>query len=229
MNEAIIENYLKEQLERNGLGYCRKFVSPGVRGVPDRICILSGNIKEFVECKSTTGKKSGFQNREIKRYRDCGHKVYIINSKIKVDIFVTKMREKIMDKFFDYWWEVSITNKTNQKKEILKEFISDFPILKSIFLYAYNPHFNYGVKNLTLGGRGTEFLSDHTFLLLEKLNCRTYKGNVAREKLLEQEDILSPRACHILNLILKGDLHLGINIKIINSLTEKDIIEIPKL
>lgn len=39
MRESEVEAYLKKKVELAG-GECIKFTSPGLRGVPDRICIL---------------------------------------------------------------------------------------------------------------------------------------------------------------------------------------------
>lgn len=39
MRESKIEQYLKEQVEAAG-GECRKFVSPGRRGVPDQLVLM---------------------------------------------------------------------------------------------------------------------------------------------------------------------------------------------
>ena len=39
MDEKNIENYLKNKIKKLG-GVAYKFVSPGMVGVPDRICVL---------------------------------------------------------------------------------------------------------------------------------------------------------------------------------------------
>lgn len=51
MRESDIERYLRKQVEANG-GKCWKWVSPGRRGVPDRIVIMPGGVIAFVELKA---------------------------------------------------------------------------------------------------------------------------------------------------------------------------------
>lgn len=55
MIENDIEKYLVKRVKEND-GLCLKFVSPGNRGVPDRICI-GNDIICFVELKAP-GKKA---------------------------------------------------------------------------------------------------------------------------------------------------------------------------
>jgi len=81
--EAKIEKYLVDQVRLKG-GFSRKYISPGVRGVPDRIIFLHGHVA-FVEVKSSRGKLSGLQVREIHRMIDAGAKVYVVSSEGEVD------------------------------------------------------------------------------------------------------------------------------------------------
>lgn len=62
MRESEIERYLKKQVETNG-GKCWKWVSPGRRGVPDRIVIMPGGVVAFVELKSPGKKERADQVR----------------------------------------------------------------------------------------------------------------------------------------------------------------------
>lgn len=57
MLEKVIENELRLFYKETG-GQCLKFVSPGVRGVPDRICIDKCGKIQFVETKCETGRLS---------------------------------------------------------------------------------------------------------------------------------------------------------------------------
>ena len=51
MRENEIERYLKKRVETEG-GKCWKWVSPGRRGVPDRMVLLPGGRLLFVELKA---------------------------------------------------------------------------------------------------------------------------------------------------------------------------------
>lgn len=50
MREARIESGIVTECKKRG-GVCWKWVSPGRRGVPDRICIFPGGKIVFVETK----------------------------------------------------------------------------------------------------------------------------------------------------------------------------------
>ena len=81
--EGIVEDHLAEQVKKLG-GFSRKYVSPGVRGVPDRIVFLNQYVV-FVEVKSSVGELSGAQKREKRRMQDAGACVAVVSSKKEVD------------------------------------------------------------------------------------------------------------------------------------------------
>ena len=62
---------------RGWLSY--KFVSPNVRGVPDRIFLREGKTV-FVEFKKPTGKLSTPQKRQIETLKAYDFKVFVISS-----------------------------------------------------------------------------------------------------------------------------------------------------
>ena len=84
MKESEIEKYLRERVEElSGKAY--KFISPGNSGVPDRmICLPKGRIY-FVELKTSGKSPRPLQLLQIKRLRELGFSVYVIDSKEKVD------------------------------------------------------------------------------------------------------------------------------------------------
>ena len=87
-NESAIEkNLIKRVKELNG--FCRKYTSPGRRGVPDQIVFLPGGTARFVELKTKRGVLSAGQTREIKRMQHVGITVAVLNSKGAVDICLT--------------------------------------------------------------------------------------------------------------------------------------------
>lgn len=54
LREASIEDYLRQRTEGLG-GVCIKLSPTGLRGVPDRLIVLSGPRVVFVELKRPTG------------------------------------------------------------------------------------------------------------------------------------------------------------------------------
>lgn len=84
MLEKEIEKYLVTEIKKLG-GTAYKFVSPGQAGVPDRICLLPNGVIFFVELKATGKTTRTLQNRQILRIRAYGQRVYIADSKERVD------------------------------------------------------------------------------------------------------------------------------------------------
>ncbi|MDY7044055.1 VRR-NUC domain-containing protein [Virgibacillus sp. M23] len=87
MRESDLEKRLKDKIEQLG-GLCFKWVSPGRRGVPDRICILPRGRTIFVEMKAPNGKLSPLQEKRIQELEKRKHEVYVLESKQKVDAFI---------------------------------------------------------------------------------------------------------------------------------------------
>ena len=77
MQESEIENKLRKVVENKG-GVCFKFVSPGNRGVPDRIAIYPGGMIHFIELKTKVGRLSALQKTQISRLRDLETEVFVL-------------------------------------------------------------------------------------------------------------------------------------------------------
>lgn len=90
MKESLIEKRLKNKIEQLG-GLCFKWVSPGRRGVPDRICILPKGRTIFVEMKAPEGVLSPLQKKRIRELEDLKHEVYVLASKQQVDDFIQEI------------------------------------------------------------------------------------------------------------------------------------------
>jgi hypothetical protein len=86
MIESKIEKYLFEEIKKLG-GMCLKWVSPGNKGVPDRIIFLNKQIW-FIELKSTTGERTKLQIFFEKLLLQYTNNYKVINSKEQVDIFI---------------------------------------------------------------------------------------------------------------------------------------------
>jgi len=79
MRESVIEQKLKKAVEAAG-GKCLKFVSPGMSGVPDRICLFPGGHLIFVEIKALGGKARPLQEKRHKELHNLGFDVRVIDS-----------------------------------------------------------------------------------------------------------------------------------------------------
>ena len=86
--EKDVEQHLKKQVENFG-GLCLKFISPGTRGVPDRLIIYNGNVL-FVELKKPGGKLRPDQIKCISKFNDHFIPVFVIDSKEKAKYFAEK-------------------------------------------------------------------------------------------------------------------------------------------
>ena len=77
--EAKIERYFCQRAVELGV-YVRKFVSPGNRGVPDRLVISPEGEVFFIEFKAPNGVLSKYQHLEISRIELNKVKVHIVDS-----------------------------------------------------------------------------------------------------------------------------------------------------
>lgn len=87
MRESKVEKYLREQVELRG-GMCEKFVSPGKRGVPDRL-ITWPNCMHLAETKATDGKVNPMQARDHRRRKKYGINVWVLASIGQVDVYLS--------------------------------------------------------------------------------------------------------------------------------------------
>ncbi|TWH46351.1 VRR-NUC domain-containing protein [Sporomusa sp. KB1] len=87
MRESFLERKLVSAVERIG-GKAPKWVSPGNRGVPDRLIILPDGRTMYVEMKAPGKPLEPLQVRWAKILRKLGHKVYKIDSAADIDKFI---------------------------------------------------------------------------------------------------------------------------------------------
>ncbi|HFZ1920597.1 TPA: VRR-NUC domain-containing protein [Serratia marcescens] len=78
--ESTIERHLVARVKAAG-GIAYKFVSPGLRGVPDRVVLLPGGRIIFVECKAPGEKPRPEQLRQHARLHALGFDVVVLDSK----------------------------------------------------------------------------------------------------------------------------------------------------
>ncbi len=96
MLEKDVEQHLVKRVKEIG-GRAYKFVSPGNRGVPDRIVFLPGGLIIFIELKAPGKETTQPQELQQKRLRDLGNMVYTFDSKELIDDFI-EFRKQIRQK-----------------------------------------------------------------------------------------------------------------------------------
>ena len=79
------------KLVQGGGGLCYKFVSPGNRGVPDRLVITPDGRVFFVELKSKTGRLSELQKFQKSELEKRNVTVRVLNSVAAVQKFVEEV------------------------------------------------------------------------------------------------------------------------------------------
>lgn len=90
MKESNIEKYLKNEVEKMG-GWCIKFWPMYLAGFPDRIVLFQGAVCQFVELKSEGKNPTKLQMKMIERLKSLGFRVEVIDSKIKVDKYLSSL------------------------------------------------------------------------------------------------------------------------------------------
>ena len=89
--EKDIEKWLGDQVKNLG-GLYYKFVSPGNRGVPDRIIVFPPGVTIFVELKTDKGRTSAIQDVQIKRLQRAGAPVRVVKGRTDAERLVADIR-----------------------------------------------------------------------------------------------------------------------------------------
>ena len=89
--EKDIEKWLGDQVKNLG-GLYYKFVSPGNRGVPDRIIVVPPGFTMFVELKTDKGRTSAIQDVQIKRLQRVGAPVRVVKGRTDAERLVVDIR-----------------------------------------------------------------------------------------------------------------------------------------
>jgi len=87
MQESSFEKRLRREVEKHG-GLALKFVSPGKRGVPDRLVLKSGGHAIFVEMKAPGKPLEPLQRKRSEQLRILGFPVYKIDSIEDITMFI---------------------------------------------------------------------------------------------------------------------------------------------
>lgn len=92
-DERDIEKFLVQEIKKMG-GKAFKFVSPGTRGVPDRLICLPGGITCFVELKRPGGKPRPVQRFCLLYLYHKGHRVAVVDNKDTAKALVKRLCRK---------------------------------------------------------------------------------------------------------------------------------------
>lgn len=92
MREKTVEAYLRREVKKAG-GLCEKHVSPGQKGVPDRLVTWPSDTggpgrMHLIETKAPDGALSGPQKRDHRRRLSYGVMVKVIWTKEQVNLYV---------------------------------------------------------------------------------------------------------------------------------------------
>ncbi|MDY5159663.1 VRR-NUC domain-containing protein [Actinotignum urinale] len=78
MEEKRIEQALTKTVKARG-GWCLKFVSPSMNGMPDRLCLFPDGKAGFVEVKAPGRKPTPLQQTRHKQLRTLGFRVFVLD------------------------------------------------------------------------------------------------------------------------------------------------------
>lgn len=90
VRESKVENHLAKRSKELPHAICEKHVSPGRRGVPDRILSYAGSVF-FIETKAPTGKLARWQIRDHELRSRAGVRVFVLYTAEAVDIFIDSL------------------------------------------------------------------------------------------------------------------------------------------
>ena len=79
MREKTIESKLRQQVIQKG-GFCLKFISPSLDGVPDRIILLPRGKMAFAELKAPGKKLRPLQKTRKWQLESLEFRVYVIDN-----------------------------------------------------------------------------------------------------------------------------------------------------
>lgn len=92
MSEKEVEQRLVAAMKAAG-GWCPKFISPGLNGMPDRIVLMPGGRIAFVEVKAPGKKPRKLQIRRHIRLRNLGFQVFVLDDPKEIPDIITAIQE----------------------------------------------------------------------------------------------------------------------------------------
>lgn len=94
-SEKLIERKLRDTIRNLG-GIALKLPGEILRGVPDRLILLPGEVVIFAETKTTGKKPSKIQSYVHNKLRGLGFKVYVIDSTKDVKQLVREYQKRVL-------------------------------------------------------------------------------------------------------------------------------------
>lgn len=91
MRESFLERKLRLAVTGVG-GRALKWVSPGNRGVPDRIVVLPYGQTVYVEMKAPGKPLEPLQEKWFRTLQGLGHKIYKVDSEADIERFIAECR-----------------------------------------------------------------------------------------------------------------------------------------
>ena len=92
MAEKQIEQSLVTAVRKAG-GWCPKFISPGLNGMPDRIVLMPGGRIAFVEVKAPGQKPRKLHIRRHARLKVLGFLVFVLDDPKEIPDIITAIQE----------------------------------------------------------------------------------------------------------------------------------------
>ena len=92
MSEKEVEQRLVAAVKAAG-GWCPKFISPGINGMPDRIVLMPGGRIGFTEVKAPGQKPRKLQIRRHIRLRNLGFLVFVLDDPKELPDIITAIQE----------------------------------------------------------------------------------------------------------------------------------------
>lgn len=93
MRESALERRLVSEVKNIG-GKAPKWVSPGNRGVPDRLVLLPGGRTVYVEMKAPGQPLDPLQEKWARTLLKMGHRHYKIDSNEGIDRFIQEVSQE---------------------------------------------------------------------------------------------------------------------------------------
>lgn len=92
MTERDLERLFCQKIHDAG-GLAWKFVSPGTRGVPDRLILFPVGKISFVEVKSKKGHLSALQKKRKEQIEALGFSYFLLNSKEQIKTIIESIKQ----------------------------------------------------------------------------------------------------------------------------------------
>lgn len=90
--QALEQKFVKAVKAKGGLAL--KFVSPNYAGVPDRLILIAYGHIGFVEVKAPNHKPRKLQETRIRKLRQMGFKVYVLDHEEQIEKIIKGVMEE---------------------------------------------------------------------------------------------------------------------------------------